>query len=153
MEGGGNPYTKSLPNNLGISISSGNYINTLNPKDDNRPTWQKIAESGGQAGPNAAFYSNTFGIQAPKRDNNMDANSKIPEYLKIAGQRNDQKRPYGDISGGDQYSPSGGVNTNYQAPFKVGGEYAQRRDHKQIDRAFQQKSDMNNMDENNKARL
>lgn len=34
-----------LQNQIGISISSGNYINTQNESQDSMPTWKKLAQA------------------------------------------------------------------------------------------------------------
>jgi len=81
---------------------------------DNLPTWKKLSQdtAAGQA-----FYSNAFGIQAPKRDN-FDQSNSLPDYLqKAVG--NPKKRSYNDMQ-----------NDNLDdGAFRVGGV---RRDPQQL---------------------
>ena len=59
--GGAPPNTSYLQNQIGISISSGNYINSLKDsanEQDNMPTWKKLSQDTAAQ----AFYSNAFNI-------------------------------------------------------------------------------------------
>ncbi len=95
------PGASYLQNQIGISISSGNYINT-SQNESELPTWKKMQQAQQQDPAQAAFYQNAFGIQAPKRDNQFKGDSNVPEYLqKAAGMNmngtNPKKRTYSDM--------------------------------------------------------
>jgi hypothetical protein len=137
-----------LQNQTGISISSGNYINTQNKSGDPNdllPTWKKYAaETSGNA-----FYQNVFGIQAPKPDHLSGKGPQLPDYLQKAGAGG--KRTFETMmTGGSSHSDA---NINYQPPFKVGGTNPLRKDSHQIDEAYRKLGNLQDLTKATSERL